>query len=266
MNEENLQNSSSGETINNAQAEPISKSDAMAGVFTEPGDTFEQIARGPKENYWIIPTLIFIAASVIATFIFFSDSELVSKVMSDRLAETEASMEEKVRDGSMSREDADNAIEQTKVFLDPTSTMSKIIGFSMGIILPFITLFVLAGVYMLGLKIMKSGVEFYNVLNVVGLGFLITAIGTIIGTVISVLMGDFKTLGLSLLASSDSVGSELYSFMTAIDAFAIWYYAVVSIGLSKVGKIKPAMAFGLVFGLWLLWHLLTSFVVNAVVG
>ena len=266
MNEENLHDSSSEEVISAATAEPLSKSDAMAGVFTEPGDTFEQIAAGPKENYWIMPTLILIAAGLIATFIFFSNAELVSKVMSDRMEEAETKLDEEVKKGNLSREDADQRLEQTKELMDPTSIMFKAIGFGSSILMPFITLIVLAGVYMLGLKIMKSGVEFYNVLNVVGLGFLIIAIGTIIGTVVSVLMGDFKTLGLSLLVSSDSVGKKLYSFLAAFDIFAIWYYAVVSIGLSKVGKIKPVPAFGLVFGLWLLWHIVTSFFVAAAFG
>ena len=77
MEEENLQNQNDMQA---PETEPISKTDAMVGVFTEPGNTFESIA-ATKGNYWLFPILVCLVLGLIASVIVQSDPQLLGGMM-----------------------------------------------------------------------------------------------------------------------------------------------------------------------------------------
>jgi len=54
------------------------------------------------------------------------------------------------------------------------------------------------------------------------------------------------------------VGLKMYELLNKIDLITIWFYIVIAIGLAKTAKISSAKAFASVFGVWVLWLLLTS--------
>ncbi|MDZ4711600.1 MAG: Yip1 family protein [bacterium] len=236
--------------------EELSKGDAMAGIFTAPGETFETITNTPKKNYWLIPVLICVAVGLIATVLFMQDAELVAKTMEKQKQKMQEQFQKSVKEGKMSQEDADKTMES----MNPKGTFFKVIGFGGAAIGPFIILFILSLIYFVILKIMKSPVEFANVLNVVGLALLITAIGSIVSTVISVLKGEMSGINPALLLSEASVGEKMHSLLSKLDAFSIWFYVVISIGLSKVAKIDMIKSAAMVFGIFILYVVLTSLV------
>ena len=238
------------------QFEEFSKADAMAGVFTAPGETFETIAAGPKKNYWIIPVLITIVVGIISTFLFMQDAELVSSTMEKQKKKMAEQFEKNVKEGKMTQEDADKAMES----MNPAGTFFKIIGFGGAVIGPFIILFILSLLYLVMLKIFKAEFEFVNVLNVVGLAMLITAIGSLISIVVSVLKGEMSSVGLGLVLSQDTVGEKVHTLLTKLDAFSIWFYVVVAIGLSKIAKVDMIRSASIVFGLFLLYVVATSLI------
>jgi hypothetical protein len=47
-----------------------------------------------------------------------------------------------------------------------------------------------------------------------------------------------------------------------VNVFTIWYLAVLSIGLGKLANVKTGKAAIWVFGLWIVWTLLTTFVLT----
>ncbi|MFA5404151.1 MAG: hypothetical protein WC358_04380 [Ignavibacteria bacterium] len=63
------------------EPQELSQMDAISGIFTEPGDTFESIAKFPKRNFWLLPVIILVVTSIVSSFLFFSDAELVGKMM-----------------------------------------------------------------------------------------------------------------------------------------------------------------------------------------
>jgi hypothetical protein len=242
------------------EVQSLSKTDAIAGVFTEPGKTFSTIALSEKQHYWVFPVIAFIIINLISAFLFFSDEELVSKVMEKQFQKVEQKMEEKVKSGDMTQEEADIALEQTEKFMNPDSIFFLITGYGSGVVLPFILLFVLSLVYLIALKILKADFNYVNILNVIGLSFIVLAIGKILDVVISILTGDISTISLGLLFSEDGVAESIYKLFMSIDVFTIWFMVLIAIGLSKISGIKSGVSYFFVFGIWIIWILITSFV------
>ncbi|MBK7158180.1 MAG: YIP1 family protein [Ignavibacteria bacterium] len=252
--EKNLQQSPELQT--SGQFEQLSNADAMSGIFTAPGETFETIANTPKKNYWILPVLVAVVIGLISTFLFMQDAELTSKTMEKQKEKMREKFQESVQQGKMTQEDSDKALES----MNPSGMMFKVFGFGGAIVGPFIILLLLSVFYLIALKIMKGQFDFTNILNVVGLAMLIGSIGSLIAVVISVLKGNMVTIGPSLLFSEESVGQKIYTLLTKIDLFSIWFYAVIAIGLSKVGRVSIAKSSAIVFGLWIVYILVSSFV------
>ena len=253
MNEEFTNNDAVIETI-----EPLTQAEAMSGVISDPFNTFDTIGKSGKKNYWLLPTLILVIVSVIASFIFLSNAELVDKVMDKQYKKVEKKMEESVKNGKMSREDANIALEKTKSFMNPKSAFFMITSYGGPFLFVFFRLFLTASLLMLLLKILKGDYTFENILNVVGLAFLISAVGKILEIVLSVVMGDMVNISLGLIFKEESVGSFLNNLLSFFDVFTIWFYAVVSIGLAKIGKVKTTSVVIPVFAAMLIISLVIS--------
>jgi hypothetical protein len=246
------------------ESQELTQMDAISGIFTEPGNTFEAIAKNPKKNYWLLPVLILVVTSIVSSFLFFSDAELVGNMMDKQKVKMRESMQEKVKSGKMTQEQANNAIEQAEKFMDPKGLFFRITGTAGAVISPFVMLFLLAVIYMLFLKMMKAEFDFTNILNIVGLSLIISAIGSVLGIVLSIIMGNLNTVGLSLILKPETVGETMHGLLMKLDVFTIWFYVLVAIGLSKVSKIKPSMSYLIVFGLWVIWLVLSTFVLGMV--
>jgi len=236
--------------------EPLSQTDAMSGVFTSPSETFETIADTPIKNYWIIPVLIAVVLGLVSSFLFMSDRELVDKTMDKQKAKMMERFEENIKEGKMTQEDADKAMES----MNPEGTMFKIFGYGGALLLPFLVLVLLSVIYLIILKLMKADFEFKNVMNVVGLAMLISALGSIVSMVISILKGDFATVGPSLFLSEDSLDEKMNSLLLKFDLFSIWFYAVIAVGLSRISRTDLIKVSIPVFGIWIIYVFVTTFV------
>ncbi|MCX6156988.1 MAG: YIP1 family protein [Ignavibacteriae bacterium] len=238
--------------------EQLSITDAITGVLTGPGETFETMVSTKKKNYWVIPVLLSIVIGIVVTFIFFRDAQLMSGIMDKQKAQLEKRMDEQVKSGKMSPEQSKQATEQAEKFMDPKSTFFQIMGYGGVVLVPFLMLFVLSLVYLLSLKAFKADVDFGNLLNVVGLPLVITTIGSIISLVLSIVMGTVSTLSPALILNEGMVGVKMAEFFTKIDLISIWYYFAVAAGLSKAAKISSGKSYGIVYGVWIFWIVITS--------
>lgn len=255
MSEENFSNSEQN-IVPPEQYEELSKAEAMSGVFSAPGETFETIANTPKKNYWILPVLIAVVVGLISTFLFMQDADLVSQTMEKQKKKMQEKFEQNIKDGKMSQEDADKAMES----MNPKGMIFKVIGYGGAALGPFLILFILSLVYLIVLKIMKAELDFGNILNVVGLSMLIGTVGSLIGVVISILKGELSTVGIGLLLSENTVGEKVHTLLNKLDIFSIWFYIVIAIGLSKTARVSMIKSALIVFGIFLLYAVVTSFV------
>lgn len=239
--------------------EPLGKLDAITGVITEPSETFEKIASIKPAIYWAAPIIIFIIASLIATFLFYSDKELYSSVMDKQRKNMEERFDKSVKEGKMTPEQKSVAMESAEKFMDPKSPFAIGIAVGASVIGPFFIMVLMSVIYLLALKVLKGDTNFTNILNVVGLSFIIGAIAKILETVLSIIMGTLSTFSLGLVLSEASVGSLVHGLIMRVDVFSIWSLIIISIGLIKVGKLKSNSIYFIVFGLWLVWVAIASF-------
>ncbi len=242
---------------NGNEFQQLSPGEAITGVFTEPGETFETIASTPRKNYWILPVLISVVLSLAATFLFMRDAQLVDSVMDKQKAKLSEQFDKNVKEGKMSREDANKALEG----ISSESTFFKIAGYGGAVLGPFIILFLLSVIYMVILKISKAEFDFGNILNVVGLSTLIATIGSLLSMVVSILTGKISGIGLGLLFNEESIGAQMYSILSKADVFQIWFYVVIALGLSKVARIGFGKSAAMVFGVFIVYVIASSFMV-----
>lgn len=256
-NNEQLPAVTEGENLS-PQAESISIGDAMAGVFSEPGNTFEAVKASVKKNYWLIPLLILIAVSITSSFLVTHDEELVSEIKTQQKNAVKKRLDESVKEGKITREQADQQIEQTeKMFGSGMFVIFGMVGSVFGVLIIF---FLKALVYWGLLKAFKGSAGYGDIMNVLGLTSLITAIQLIVDTVLAIVMGKLlMNIGPVLFITEEAVGKSMFTFIANFDLINIWYTIIVGIGLAKVSNLKSSLTIPFVFVLWLVWVLLTSF-------
>lgn len=258
MEENKEQLNSSEEIETSVTQENISIGDAMAGVFSEPGSTFQSVKQSSKNNYWLIPLLILIVVSMLSSILVTRDEELTSEIKTQQKEAMKKRFDEAIKEGKMTKEQADEQLAQTeKMFGGSTFVIFGLIGSIAGVLVIF---FIKALIYWGGLKIFKGAAGYTDIMNVLGLTALITAIQLVVDTVLAILMGKLlMNIGPVLLISKETVSKDMYAFIANFDLINIWYTIIVGIGLSKVSDLKSSVTISFVFVLWLAWVLLSSF-------
>lgn len=246
--------------------EEFTTTDAMVGVFTEPGETYESVSRNPGKNYWVIITLIYICLNLISAFILNLDPEIMKNETRVVLEMMQENFDKQVKDGTMSQQQADEIMEQQRSFNNPDSAFSSIKLYIQNFIVPIIILLMLGTLYFIGMKVLKSPISYANTLNVLGIAFMILGVKSIVEALLSVLTGSLSTLSPALFLSLESTDYSIFSFFRLIDVFSIWFYIVVSIGLSKIGLVPFTKTSILVFGTWILFVFLMTFGMGALFG
>lgn len=240
--------------------EDISLSDAMTGVFTEPRVTFEGVKNSRKRSYWLVPTILMIIFLIAASFMVINDEELYSEIKSTQTEAVKKRMEERVKEGKMSQEEMNQAIERTEKFMDKSSPfflVSAILGPLIG---GFIILFLRALILWLVIKVFKGTASYMLVVCITALTGLIDVISTVINTVLAIVMGRLSVnIGPSLIFAKDSLSEDMMKFVSHFDLISIWYLIVLGIGLSAVSNLKSSKTIPAVFALWIIWVCLASF-------
>src|SRR4030095_4414957 len=258
--EESADQSQPGSEVNIPEqpAENIALGDAIAGIFSEPGETCTAVKQSTKKNYWLIPIIIVIVISIISSFLVLRDEELISEIQATQKQAMKERLDKMVKEGKMTQEQADQQIEQAQKFMG--GKMMMIFGL-VGSIFGVLIFFFLKGlIYWGGLKIFKGSAGYTDVLDVLGLSGIITAIQLIVDSVLAIVMGKLLVnIGPVLLVNKETIGSNMYTFLANFDLINIWYLVVVGIGLARVSQLKTSKTMPFVFGLWLIWALLTSF-------
>ncbi|MBZ0202566.1 MAG: YIP1 family protein [Ignavibacteria bacterium] len=258
MEENNDQQSAESDSQPDAIIPEISLGDAMAGIFTEPSETFSSVKLSLKKNYWLIPLLVLIVVGILSSFLVLRDEELSSQIRDKQKTAMNEQLDKAVKEGKMTREEADKSIEQSQ----------KIMGGSMLVVFGAIGTFFVTLVYFFlkslaywgSLKLFKGTATFKDVMNVVGLASIITSIQLVVDTVLAIFTGRLMAnIGPVLLVTEESVGSSMMRFIANFDLLNFWYLAILGIGLAKVSGVNAKATIPLVIGLWLVWVLLTSF-------
>jgi hypothetical protein len=132
-----------------------------------------------------------------------------------------------------------------------------IIGSLFAVVLFF---FIKALIYWGVLKGFKGTATFKDVMNVLGLTGLITAVQLVVDTALAIMLGKLTAnIGPALLFTQETVGNSVFKLLGHFDLLMIWYLIVVGIGLAKVSNLSTYKTTAMVFVLWLIWVGITSF-------
>lgn len=265
-NPDNKQEEQSPEVPSTTSApQNISLSDAIAGVFSEPGNTFTEVKASSKSNYWVWPLIILALITALASYIVLRDEDLSSEIKKMQTDVVKEKLDKEVKSGSMTREQADEQLEKTnKMFGGGMFVVFGILG---GFFTVIIFFFLRSLVYWGAFKIFKGNGTFVNIMNVLGLASIITSVQAILNTVLAIFTGKlFINIGPVLLFTQEQLGKDMFKFVASFDLISLWCLAVIAIGCAKVSNLKSSVTFPVVYGLWLLWTVLTSFVTTSFIG
>ena len=260
MSEDTEDNTEINESIvNHEEIEEITLSDAITGIFTEPGETFASVKK-TKKNFWLIPILIFIVLSIVSRYLVMNDEELYSEVKSKQIESVKKRLDEQVKEGKISQEQANERIGQMEKGFNKSSPI-YILSMTLGpIIITFLVLF-LKGVILLGaIKILKGFILYMQIIAILGLASIIDSVQIVVDSVLAIITGRlFANIGPILIFPKDSLSNNLNTFIAHFDLFNIWYLSLIGIGLAVFSGLKSKQTIPAVFILWLVWVCLTSF-------
>lgn len=261
MEENNYNESSTQEP----EIEELSHSDKIAGVFSEPANTFEQTAKFPPKTVdWFLPFFLLLLAVVISQIVMYSIPEVRMKIREQTMEQMDKNFQKQIDDGAMTKEQAREIREQTESRMDSMGSVGLIIQSVSILIVGFIMFFIICGAYFLLAKfVLKENASYKGVLVANGLTAYIGIIQVILATILTFLMNEpYRDTSLASFLNSDrnTISGMLFG---KIDLFSIWSYVILSIGLAKMSFAQDVKKFYfLVFGLWIGWSLFAFFVLK----
>jgi hypothetical protein len=230
----------------------LSHSDKMIGVFTEPAKMFYHTSKfAPRHKDWVIPVLILFLVVALIRIIAMTNEEVFFEAKKQGVER----IEKMVEDGTLSREEGDQAIEgidQQMEFMN--GPIGWVITIATTLIFGFIIYIIIVGIYYLFIKfILKGDGTFTSALVANGLTAYISILQIVIAGILTMLLGKMvmDTSIASLLGSDKNTLTGW--FLAKLDPISIWAYIVLAIGFAKMFKSESTgKYYVLVFGIWLI--------------
>jgi hypothetical protein len=248
-----------GETNTNVEEAPLqelSHTDKASGMFFEPKRTFQIVSMFPPKTVdWLLPVFILLLVVSLTRILVMSNEEIYFKIKQKQIQQAEKIFDGMVAKGQMTREQADEQLEQAKERMDMGRGTAGIIIQTVSIlVVGFIFYFIIVIVYFACVKLLFKGEGTYrSALIANGLPSYISMLQILVASILSLV---FSRLVNDTSAASfmNLDKSEISGFLLGkIDPFSIWVYSVISIGLSKMFKSSATgKYFALVFGIWII--------------
>ena len=242
------------ENLNQESVNEKSYLDKLVEVITDPVNLFDYIAsRAPKLSDGLGTFSIALAAVSLFFVLAYNVPALKMDLKQQQRTQMEKQFDKLVAEGKMSATDAETMIDnQLEMMSGPVGMAMAVVGTWVG---GFIIFFISGGLYLLVLKfLLKSAIDFKQVMIAMGLPSIITVITMVAAIVLSLLMGKvIQDVSLASVLSLDktSVAGLLGGLVAP---FQIWSSIVGAIAISKIGKLEnPIMAYVLTFGVWFLF-------------
>ncbi len=226
--------------------QPMSLGSRLMNVFVSPGELFESLKSAQRSAAnWLIPLVILILVSTISVFVVF-DQPNIQQQFRDQMTKQ---LEKKIQEGKLTQQQA----EQSRQFTEPSSTMFKVFGAISGVFGITAVTFILALVAWLMGKYALKGILTYGIaLEIVGLAWMISVLGSIVTILLMVAMDSmYATPSLALLVKDYDVTNTAHKLMSQMNVFTIWYTAVIGIGLAKVSNASVVKSLSWVFGIFI---------------
>lgn len=247
-------------TIEQNQLTELSHSDKMVGIFTEPKKTFEIISKFPLKTIdWFLPVLLLCLMISLTRILVFSNEEIFFQMKQDQIQKTQKIFDDMVAKGQMTREQAEQGIEDAKKRIDmgrgPVGYIIQTISI---LVIGFIFFFIVVLVYFIFARFILKGEGTYKSAMISdGLPAYISILQIVIASILSLAFGKLMN-DTSVSSFMGMSKSTLAGFLLSkVDPFSIWVYSVISIGFAKMFKSQSLVKyFIMVFGIWIIGTLL----------
>lgn len=247
--------------------EELSHTDKMTGIFTEPNNTFTQMAKFPPRTIdWLLPTILMIVFAILSNLLIMSNPNIKSALMDKQIAQMEKSFQDAVEKGQMTQEQADEQIDVIRDRMDQSGGAFMIIQYVSTAFIIFISFFIVALIYYLISRFaLKGNGTYASAMVPVGITYYIAIIQVIIMTILSLAFDRFFA-GTSIAAFIDADKTTFAGFLLGkLDIFTIWALAVTSIGLARMFKSLNTVKYYIaVFSVWIIWGFITFGIAKAV--
>lgn len=253
--------------VENVEPE-LSHSDKLVGVFSEPGKTFESIAKFPiKTIDWLLPVLAMFVVIIISQFIMMGNPQIKAEMKQKQMDAIEKRLQEQVDKGTLTKQQAEEQQQTIEDQMDKMGgTIGKVFTAISILVIGFIAYLIIAGFYFLVIKfIFKADGTFQHVLVTTGLTSYIGIISMALVTIFALFTGKMaRDVSAATLFSVDT--KTFVGFLLAkLDVFSIWMYFVVALGMTKLfnaGDSKKYYYF--IFGAWIVWSFILFFLMKSV--
>jgi Yip1 domain len=234
----------------------------LMNVFVAPGEVFEEVKNSPPATgNWLAPALILAVAGLISVLVIYSQPAIIQQIREQQ----QKAFDQQVASGKMTQEQADRAMAVAEKFSGPA--MMKTIGSFGAILGSFIYIFWWSLIlWLLGLWLLKAKLNYLKVLEVVGLAIMISVLGTIVATLLSVILGRPAAPNLALLISHFDPKNKIHLLLGVANVFMFWLLGALAVGLARLSGTSFAKALAVVAGWWVAEQLFLIFVVTSLVG
>jgi hypothetical protein len=224
-------------------------------VFASPGELYSEVALAPvQSSSWLIPYLLGIVIALIFTFALYNNVALRQEIFDAQAKE----MQKQLDAGQLTQEQYDQATER----MQSVGPMMFILfgGISAAFMISVIFFLVPLILWLAAKFILKYNGNYKKILETFGLASLIGAVGAIVTLLMMYMFNTMQATpgaGLLVLGSFDRENFG-HNFLASLNIFTLWESAVIGIGLAKLSGKSTGMSMGVVFGLWLIWVLISS--------
>jgi hypothetical protein len=219
----------------------------LTNVFAAPGELFEEIkaARVAAAN-WVVPAVIASIVGVLFTLVMFSQPAIQRQMREQQ----EKAMEQQVKAGKMTQQQADQALAAMERFSGP---MMKVFGAISAVVMSFARLFWWGLVlWLLGRWFLKAHFPYLKAVEIAGLSSMIVVLGGIVALLLMVIFGKmFASASLALLVNEFDMTNKKHFLLGAVNVFNFWLVAVMGLGLARVSGASSTRAILVVLGYWI---------------
>ncbi len=216
----------------------------IVGALFSPGRTFASVSGQVAHKDWLLPMIIVAVVGALSAY-------LIMPVLQTEVPE--ALREQLRKNETLSEEQRARALENAQ----------KVGGITAIAGAPFVTaakLFIQAAIFLALTNFILSGSGTYKkTLSVVSYSALVDLPAAIVTVPLALAKGSAKVqVGLGLPLSRSMEGSYLFNFLSMINLFSIWQFALIAIGLGIIAGIQTKRAAYGVFGLWIVYILVAA--------
>ncbi len=229
------------------EEEELGLTDKIVGIFTEPQKTFINVSKYPlKTTDWFLPLFLASLFSLLSVIIMFTDESIKYDFEEKASVEIEKSINKQIESGKITEEQAEMGREMGLKWGKIMTYITKFIGL-------WFILFFSALIYWLIIKFgFKDQGTYKEALVSLGLPFYILMLQSILTLIIAFLTKQY----MNTPNLAEILGMDIRQFpdvlMSFVDIFMIWYFIVVSIGLSILFKSTNTIKYyALTFGVWI---------------